>query len=445
MPITADTTPPAAAAIAARATPKAAIISERTERLGAELRNSMNIVFVERLFREGDVSGDFLPGEAQDLAILAFTSGSTGQPRAVELTHKNLLCNLDALLQVRQVRPGDALLSMLPPAHLFELMAGLLAPLACGARVVYAGSLLPNRLVEALRECEITEALAVPALVGCLYEEVADQLVEVGIIETSDASPAETARRIQSELGTEELQRIRAGVRCRIGEAFRTLIVGGAAVDPAMAEVIAALGIRVEVGYGLTEASPIISTGFVGQCPLGSAGHPLPGIDVQIDECGEILVRGPNVMRGYFKDPRVSAAVLQNGWLKTGDYGRLDEAGFLFVCGRLKEAMVTAAGETLWPEEVEPYYVNPLFAEVCVAALRGRNGNDLPTLFVVPASPELKGKDLEDTFASLRAAAPARFRVDRIIRLREALPKTASGKIQRRILVQQFNRPEEAK
>jgi long-chain acyl-CoA synthetase len=148
-------------------------------------------------------------------------------------------------------------------------------------------------------------------------------------------------------------------------------------------------------------------------------------------------------MRGYFKDPQTTAATLNDGWLRTGDHGRLDTDGYLFVTGRFKEAMVTAAGETIYPDEVEPHYESPLFTELCVTALRGEDGNDVPTLFVVSASPELPDEELRKLFASLRASAPARFRVEQWIRLNNALPRTASGKIRRRLLARQFNNREE--
>ena len=142
--------------------------------------------------------------------MLAFTSGSTDCPRAVELTHDNLLSNLEALLEIRRVTPEDALLSMLPPCHLFELMCGFLAPLACGARIVYPGTLLPNRLVETIRTERITHALAVPALLSALAEEVLD-------------SPGEPAA---------DPARFASWMRHRIGDDFRTLAIGGAALDP---------------------------------------------------------------------------------------------------------------------------------------------------------------------------------------------------------------------
>lgn len=367
------------------------------------------------------------------LALLAFTSGSTSRPRAVELTHENLLSDLDALLRVVSCAPGDAFLSMLPPAHLFELVGGLLGPLSCGARVVYPGALLPNRLLDALRESSITHALAVPALVEALHRELLDRLVSARVVgkRRRGQGPAASAEALRTARRT---GRVRRAVRARIGPAFRTLVVGGAALDPAFAAIAEAFGIRLEVGYGLTEAGPIVSVGAWGEAPAGSVGRPLPGVDVRIDATGEILVRGPNVTRGYHRDPAATADALRDGWLRTGDRGRLDGAGFLHVTGRIKEAIVTATGETVYPDEVEPWYESPLFAEWCVAALPGPNGNDRMALFVVPAAPDAP---LDEAFAELRARAPARCRAERLVRLARPLPRTATGKVRRALLARE--------
>ncbi|HMF11103.1 MAG TPA: class I adenylate-forming enzyme family protein, partial [Gemmataceae bacterium] len=199
-----------------------------------------------------------------------------------------------------------------------------------------------------------------------------------------------------------------------------------------------AVGLQLEVGYGLTEASPIVSAGLASECPPGSSGRPLPGVEVRIGDDREILIRGSNVMRGYYRDADSTAAALKDGWLHTGDHGRLDADGFLFVTGRLKEALVTAAGETLYPEDVEPYYASPLFAEHCVTGLPGPHGNDVPTLFVVPAAPDAGEKELRRALDDLRAAAPPRFRVAGMVRVDGPLPRTALGKVRRRFLAQQI-------
>jgi long-chain acyl-CoA synthetase len=455
VPLAAETPAASAIGVAAFADARVAIVSQRTRGLTAA--GTLRCIAVEQLFGTDTSAGseplDRVPGRSptgvwepesgsSELALLAFTSGSTQKPRAVELTHANILANVQALLQVRQAGPGDSFLSMLPPAHLFELTVGLLGPLACGARVVYAPSLLPHRLVASLREERITHALSVPALLEVLYEEVVNQLVEAGVVDAvrRGQSLAETARRLRDDLTESERQELRRGLRERLGPSFQTLAVGGAALDPAWAGISAAVGLRLEVGYGLTEASPIVSLALASGSPPGSAGRLLPGIDVRLGENHEILVRGPSVMRGYWRDPETTAEALRDGWLHTGDCGRLDADGFLFITGRLKEALVTAAGETLYPEEVEPYYSSSLFAEWCVAALPGPHGNDLPTLFVVPVSPDADEQLLRHAFEDLRAAAPPRFRVANLVRLDSPLPRTALGKVRRRVLAQEWHK-----
>jgi long-chain acyl-CoA synthetase len=443
VPVPAETPPAAVAAVTAHAGAVAAIVSERTRALTRDLPGVKTHLIDELM--SGTVSEVDRPnGERDTLALLAFTSGSVQAPRAVELTHGNLLSNLDALLQVRQAKPGDALLSMLPLAHMFELMGGLLGPLACGARVVYAASLLPNRLIKWLKEHRITHALSVPALTGVLYSEVRDQLVLAGVVGRRDRrlDLAATLQRIKSGVTEDDMQNIRAGIRSHIGDSFRSFIIGGAAVNPDLINVLDAVGIRTEVGYGLTEASPIVTLGFAHECPHGSAGRPLPGVSVKVDDNGEILVSGANVMKGYFKDADATEAALADGWLRTGDQGRVDENGFLFIVGRSKEAMVTAAGETIYPEEIEPFYGSPLFAEHCVAALRDGDGNDVPILFAVPASNATARAKLESAFTDLRAAAPPNLRVERMVLLDNPLPRTATRKVRRRFLAELWNREE---
>jgi long-chain acyl-CoA synthetase len=432
VPIPPETDARAAAAIAASARARACVLGARAGALGEALAGVKRVSIEELFAARPDDEGIGDKGTASELALLAFTSGSTSTPRAVELTHANLLANLGALLSVRGALPGDALLSMLPPAHLFELVGGLLAPLACGLRIVYSGPPLPNRLITALREHRITHALTVPALLSALYEEILAELVQAGTIEPGreQQSLRETAERLRS--APDALERARAPLRARIGPDLRVLCVGGAAVDPLWAQVLTPLGITLELGYGLTEASPIVSVGNAGECPPGSVGRALPGVEVRVDEQGEILVRGASVMRGYHDDPEGTARALDGGWLRTGDHGRLDQGGFLFVTGRLKEVLKTAAGETIYPEEIEPFYASPLFAEHCVVPVRQADGNDLPTLVIVPAAPDVSDGEIARAHASLRAAAPARLRAAGPVRLAHPLPRTALGKIRRR-------------
>jgi len=436
VPLAVETKPEAIAAVGRRTGALRIIAGDRHSKAAMESHKLIRIPAAD-LIAVGNSKSSPPPTVGRpDLAVLALTSGTTEVPRLVELTHGALLANVEALLKVRQVGPGDKFLSMLPQAHMFELVVGLLAPLACGAEILYNGPLLPNRIIDTIRDEQITHALAVPALVTALYGEILGRLAEKNLIDGGRRrqAPAVTARRLQSELSSDRLLRIRLGVRREIGEAFERIMVGGAALDPALIDVLLALGIETDVGYGLTEAGPVVAIGRSAEFPHGSVGRPLPGVAVSLGADGEIQVQSPALMRGYHGDPAATAAVLSSGWLKTGDLGTIDDEGYLYVSGRLKEAMVTASGETIHPDEMEPYYQSPHFRELCVAALPGPDGNDLPTLFVVPLQPDLPDCDLEQVFRGLRAAAPARMRVEQLVRQESPFPRTPTGKVCRRLL-----------
>jgi len=404
-------------------------------RLQKTLPDDLPLLLLEELGQGGP---EALPESQLDIALLGFTSGSTSQPRAVELSDANLLANLKALLALRTTSPESNFLSLLPPAHLFELMVGQLGPLACGATVVYTTTLLPNRIIDALNQEKISSVIAVPALLRVVFEDLVGQLVEGGWVPPKYAvrPGADLANWLENECSEDDRSQLFQGLRDRVGGDLKRFIVGGSAYDPAWAEIAQLLKLKLETGYGLTEASPIVSLGDTADCPMGSVGKPLPGVEVKISPEGEVLVRGPSVMRGYFKDPVGTDNTLIEGWLHTGDKGELDEDGYLFIRGRLKEAMVTEAGDTIYPEDIEPYYSCDLFQEHCVVPLAGDNGNDYPVLCVVPGQGKTNARELEICFKRLRSRVPSRFRLSKMVCLEKPLPRTAVGKIQRRQLAE---------
>ena len=367
---------------------------------------------------------------ADDVAVLALTSGSTARPRAVPLTHRNLLSNVGALGSVRSTHECETLLSVLPPSHLFEMVAGQLAPLAMGARIVYAGAPLPNRLLDAIRDRHVTRVLLVPAFVEALVLAAVDEAFDRGVVDAM--CPRRTAMdvaRCLTAMTAGDRDRLTRAIRDRIGGALRSVGVGGAALAPVWVDLLTGSGIGVDVGYGLTEAGPLVSVGTARECPPGSVGRPLPGVDVRID-AGEILVRSPGVAR----TEHTRSQLTEDGWLRTGDRGRLDDNGYLFVTGRLKEAIVSADGGTVYPEDVEPHYASSLFGEWCVVPVSDLDGNDIATLIAVPRSPALTADEFDREVAALRARAPADCRVAGAIRRDAPLPRTALGKIARRAL-----------
>jgi len=353
-------------------------------------------------------------------ALLLCTSAARERPLVVRLTHANLLADLVALRGARQVEPGETIASVLPPAHLFELMCGILGPMLCGAYIVHQGVPTPDRILRRLRATQAQRVLLVPALFEMVARLLADDRSE---------SPREIAARLRCSPDPE-----RAAVHARelLGPRFKSFVVGGAALHPAWAEVAERLGFGLEVGYGLSEAGPVVSMGDATRLPPGSCGRALPGIEVAIDPRGEILVRGPNVMAGYHRDRDATAVVLRNGWLHTGDRGRLDSSGHLFIEGRFKDAIVPSTGETIWPEEIEEHYESDLFADHCVGARTERGGNDVAVLFVVPAVADPDALAAE--FRRLRRAAPDRGRVKEMCILDGPLPRDPGGDVRRRAL-----------
>ncbi len=374
---------------------------------------------------------------ASDLAVLAFTSGSTQAPRAVELTHGNILANLQGLLQVRRAEANDVILSLLPPAHLFELVVGQLGPIACGAKICYAPVMIPNRILEALRSEGITIAVVVPALLRLLIQENVDQLVALGEVDArwSKTSDNEIAANLRTQQQEAEQHPRSQALRAPVGSTLKSVVIGGAAINPAWESMLGSVGIRLEIGYGLTESSPIVSMGFAGQMPQGSVGKVLPGSELKITETGEVLVKGPSVMGGYYRNPEESARIIENGWLHTGDLGRMDEQGNLFILGRLKEAMVNEGGETIYPEEVEPLYRMDELLEYCVVPFRSEHANDIPVLVGVPKANPLQdpefAKALLVAFRAAKKSAPGRLKVSGLLLLDQAIPRTNLAKPKR--------------
>lgn len=300
-----------------------------------------------------------LPGEprqADDTAVILYTSGTTGRAKGAMLSHANIVSNIQGAIHHLKLDSSIHTLSFLPINHVFEQVCGILLPLALGGTVSFCESL--KKLGENLAEVRPTFLLGVPAV----YRMLLDRIMK-GI----------DARKLSRYLFT--LPLTRPIITSKVRQAFGSgtiLISGGAALDPAIAEGLTRVGLTIFQGYGITETSPIISAEHPGATRLGTVGHLLRGITVRIDApnedgVGEILVRGPNVMKGYYRNPQATAEVLADGWYRTGDLGSLDDDGFLTLCGRVKNLIVTPNGKNVYPEEVENELLkSPFIAEAMV-------------------------------------------------------------------------------
>ena len=318
----------------------------------------------------------------QDVAVLSFTSGTTGASKAIVLTHRNLASNAVAGTRWLDVGPDDRLVSILPLNHLFEQTAGLLIPLIVGASVTYPGSLNPRTILEAMQSSGATLMLMVPAMARLLRKRILAALASQPRWKQrlfhAGRHVAPAARRAGLRLDRLLFRQVHA----TFGGHVRFFICGGAPLDVRLARFFSQLGLPILEGYGLSEAAPIVSCNTLTDFAPGSVGKPLPGVEVRIDTpggsrdgVGEIHVRGPNVMAGYFEDPGATGEVLRDGWLATGDLGRLDTGGYLYVVGRLKDVIVSESGKNVYPAEIEAEIgLCPHVREVCVLGVRPGDG-----------------------------------------------------------------------
>ncbi|WP_321531633.1 AMP-binding protein [uncultured Desulfuromonas sp.] len=296
------------------------------------------------------------PITAEDTAVILYTSGTTGRSKGAILSHGNITSNVKDLIPHFQLDQRIHTLSFLPINHVFEQVCGILLPLALGGTISFAESL--KKLGENLAEVKPTFLLGVPAV----YRIFLDRIMK-GI----------NSKKVSKALYSLPLTRTVVAKKVRETLGAGTIFVsGGAALDPAVAAQFKELDIQIYQGYGITETSPVITAEQPGKMRLGTVGRPLSSVQVKIadpnDEgVGEILCKGPNVMKGYYKNADATNEVLVDGWYHTGDMGKIDSDGYLSICGRVKNLIVTPNGKNVYPEEIENELLNsPFIQEVMI-------------------------------------------------------------------------------
>lgn len=296
--------------------------------------------------------GTFVPAnvpsvQPDDLAELVFTSGTTGQPKGVMLSHRNIASNARAALQLVDVGTEDRALSILPLSHMFEATIEM-ALLASGASILYARTLVPDTLLKLLSSQHITCIVLVPQALQLFMHSIERQVR----LQKKEKAWA-VLHRLAAHLPFAWRRHLFGAVHRRFGGAFRFFMCGGAYLNPALAARWENMGFRVQQGYGTTECAPIVSVVPYTDHVYDTVGKALPGVDVRIAEDGEIVVHGPNVALGYWKNPEATEAAFQDGWYYTGDLGYQNGRGFLHIKGRKKNLIVLANGLNVYPEDVE--------------------------------------------------------------------------------------------
>ena len=305
----------------------------------------------------------------EDLITVIYTSGTTGNPKGVMLTHRNLVSNVKAALTAIPITKDDVMLSYLPMCHSFERMAGYYTPLSCGASIAYAENI--DSLRDNMIEIRPTIMTTVPVLLERIYNRIMKQMSSASPLKQrifswaldTGRTYARARRTGKIPLGL-KLARAVADllvfrkIRSRTGGRLQFFASGGAALAKELGEFYESIGVMVIEGYGLTESSPVISCNRLDSYKFGTVGQPIPGVRVKIAPDGEILIQGPNVMRGYWKNPRETAlAIDADGWLRTGDIGHIDEEGFLAITDRKKHLFVSSGGKNIAPQPIESLFV----------------------------------------------------------------------------------------
>ncbi len=408
----------------------------------------------------GTQAGDDLPVlpkkqvAPDDVAALIFTSGTTATPKAVMLTHRNYASLVAKLAGAFDLSSSDGVLSVLPLHHTFEFSAGFLTPFSRGSEITYIDELNADRLGEVLDTGRISALVGVPAVWQLLHRRLLRDLSN---------RPRLIDEGVRALMGLNEELRNRRDLNLgkvlfwpihrKFGGHLRVLVSGGSALPDDVHKAFHALGFNLDEGYGLAEAAPVLSVSRGGNKRMpGSVGRALPGIELKIHDpdaegIGEVIAKGPNVMAGYFEDRAATDAVLKEGWLYTGDLGRLDAEGHLFLVGRQKDVIIDANGKNVFPDEIEELYgAHKHIKELSVVGLSDDAGGEKVACLCVP---EYLGRPKDDVrreltehFRVVSAAQPFYRRV-KLMRFWESdLPRTSTRKVKRRLVSDELKKLE---
>ena len=360
---------------------------------------------------------------------ILFTSGTTGVSKGVMLSQRNIVSNISAIYAMnfaKNIKCKPVVLSVLPIHHTFELTVDNLGVLYCGATVCINDKL--ENIVANLNKFKPSVILVVPAIAEVFYKKVME-----GVSSGSNKRKLAFARKLNKVLSAFEIdarRQIYRSVLKKFGGNLTNVIVGGAALRPEIAKAFDEFGVNMYQGYGLTECAPLISANYPGVNKIGSVGRPVSYMDLKIKD-GEILVKGPGVMIGYYKNPKATAeAFTEDGWLRTGDLGRMDKKGFLYITGRSKNLIILDNGKNIYPEEIESLVsvvdgvkdvmVYESKGKIC-AAILALNPND-----------ESQIKHIKQKIKEINAELPPYKRIVSLAFIAKEFPKTTTLKIKRK-------------
>ena len=387
-----------------------------------------------------------------DPACIVYSSGTGGRPKGCVLTHGNYLYQCAALMRVFELTPDDRYLSILPTNHAIDFMVGFIGPFVCGATVVHLRTLRPEFIRDALVRYRINYMAVVPMILDALKRQLTDRFAALSPVRRSLAGALIAVNRwlTRYEPDVAISRRLLPAVHRALGGGLKALFVGGAFTEPDTLRFFYDLGIPVANGYGLTEAGTAITLNDLHPFRADTVGTPLPGTEVRIvapnaDGVGEVAVRGKTVMSGYLDDPQLTARTIVNGWLMTGDLGRIDHTGHLILVGRKKNMIVTPGGKNVYPEDIEAAFGSLEVKEFCIFAsnyLWPDRGEMHGRLIMVlrPVDGDRAGQRAGVAIAATNRGLADYKRVSAYVSWLREFPRTASMKIKRDVLARQVAR-----
>lgn len=402
----------------------------------------------EKLFNDGETL-DLREHTTEKLSVLLFTSGTTGSSKGVMLCENNMCAVINGAVQlIDGISGDDVLLSVLPVFHTYELTCGLLAPLYFGCTICISDGI--KYVARNLKQFSPSVVFMVPLLAEHLYKGIMKTAKDTGRLKTLNRGLLISKTLEKANLDIR--RKLFGSVIDALGGKLRHIVVGGAAMNPEISENLRAFGIGVSQGYGITECSPLISVIPFDEVNAASCGRLMPEMQIFIDkekasdDYGEIVVKGPNVMLGYYEDEEQTREVLNNGWFRTGDYGYIDEKGYIYITGRKKNVIVLAGGKNVFPEEIEEYLSPcPLIEEVVVAGMTDdKTGEYVVGAYIYPSAAECKERGLATKEAICGAMTEevkqinkklvGFKRVSKIIIRDEPFEKTSTKKVKRHLV-----------
>ena len=389
------------------------------------------LVFEEMSLPSGDLIELRRELDEEDTALIVYTSGTTGAPKGVMLSYRNLMATIQGLIDFDIMREDDRVIGLLPFHHIYPMQGTIFLPLHVGATVVYVRNLNAAAILKAMQEHKITFFIGVPRIYELFHKTIFSRI---------NKNPALRllvflARKADSVGFSRKLF---AKIHENFGGHTRLYASGGSKLDGDLARDMRALGFILDEGYGLTETAPIIAFNPFDRIRLGAAGLPLPGTEIKIVD-GEIVTRGPHVMKGYYNNPGETAGRIVGGWFYTGDAGYIDRDGYVYVTGRKDDMIVLPSGKNIDPEEIENHILSlsPLVEEVGVLLRGGRL-----TALVHPNYELLRKMNISNIMETVKgkviglynSSVPVYKKIADVSIARSPLPKTNLGKLQRFLL-----------